>query len=46
MENLTGLGRTILAVDQDKMRLDQTVKNILAYKPLLARILKEVVIEC
>ena len=46
MEHLTGLGKTILATDPDKIRLDQAVKNILAYKPLLARIFKEVVSEC
>ncbi|SFC89930.1 hypothetical protein [Butyrivibrio sp. YAB3001] len=46
MEELTGLGKTILGTDQDKIYLDLTVKNILAYKPLLARIFKEVVYEC
>ena len=46
MELLTGLGKTIIAADPAKVRLDQTVKNILAYKPLLARILCEVVLEC
>lgn len=43
MEQLTGLGKAIVAADPDKIRLDMTVKNILAYKPLLARIFKEVV---
>ena len=46
MEQLTGLGKTIVATDPDKIRLDQAVKNILAYKPLLARIFKEVMSEC
>jgi len=46
METLTGLGKAIMAADPDKIRLDMTVKNILAYKPLLARIFKEVVSEC
>ena len=46
MEQLTGLGKAIVAADPDKIRLDMTVKNILAYKPLLARIFKEVVSEC
>ena len=46
MEQLTGLGKTIIATDQDRIHLDQTVKNILAYKPLLARIFKETVEEC
>jgi chorismate mutase len=46
MEQFTGLGKVIVATDPDKIRLDMTVKNILAYKPLLARIFKEVVSEC
>ena len=46
MEKLTGLGKSIIGTDADKIRLDQAVKNILAYKPLLARIFKEVVVEC
>ena len=46
MEQLTGMGKAIVAADPDKIRLDMTVKNILAYKPLLARIFKEVVSEC
>ena len=46
MEQFTGLGKAIAAADPDKIRLDMTVKNILAYKPLLARIFKEVVSEC
>ena len=46
MDQLTELGKTIVATDPDKIRLDQAVKNILAYKPLLARIFREVVQEC
>ena len=46
MEQLTGLGKTIVATDPDKIKLDMAVKNILAYKPILARIFKEVVSEC
>ena len=46
MKQLTELGKTIIATDPDKIRLDQAVKNTLAYKPLLARIFKEVVSEC
>ena len=34
MEVLTGLGKSILAADPDRIRLDETVKSILAYKPL------------
>ena len=46
MEKLTGLGKAIIGTDSDKIRLDRAVKNILAYKPLLARIFREVVAEC
>ena len=46
MKKLTGLGKTLIATDPDKIRLDLAVKNILAFKPLLARIFKEVVSEC
>ena len=45
-ESLTDLGKQIIATDQMRIKLDKTVKNILAYKPLLARIFKEVVVEC
>jgi hypothetical protein len=46
MEQLTELGKAIVAADPDKIRLDMTVKNILAYKRLLTRNFKEVVSEC
>lgn len=46
MEKLNGLGKAIIGTEAEKIRLDQAVKNILAYKPLLARIFKEVVTEC
>ena len=46
MEQLTGLGKAIIGTDQDKIRLDQAVKNILAYKPLLARLFAETMVEC
>ena len=46
MEQLTGLGKAIAAADSVKIKLDQTITNILAYKPLLARIFKEVISEC
>jgi len=46
MEQLTGLGRTIISSAPDKFKLDQTVKSLLAHKSFLARILKEVVSEC
>ena len=41
MEHLSEFGKAIVSTDQDKIRLDHAVKNILAYKPLLARIFKE-----
>lgn len=46
MEQLTTLGKTITATDPCKLKLDGNVKKILAYKPLLARIFKEVMEEC
>ena len=46
MEQLTELGKTVKATDPLKTKLDRTVKNILSFKPLLARIFKEVVTEC
>ena len=46
MEQLTELGKTVKAVDPLKIKLDLTVKKVMAYKPLLARIFKEVVSEC
>ena len=46
MEKLTDLGKTVRAVDPLKAKLDRTVKRVLAFKPLLARIFGEVVTEC
>lgn len=46
MAQLTTLGKTIRATDPNKIKLDGNVKNILAYKPLLARIFKEIMTEC
>lgn len=46
MEQLTGLGKAVMTTDPDKLRLDRSVKNILAYKPILTRIIKEAVTEC
>lgn len=43
MESLTEFGKTVVGVDPIKAKLDQTVKKVLAFKPLLARIFKEVV---
>ena len=38
MAQLTTLGKTIRSTDPNKIKLDGNVKNIVAYKPLLARI--------
>ena len=46
MKELNGFGKELVSADPIKIKLDQAVKKILAYKPLLARIFKEVVIEC
>ncbi|MBR4779804.1 MAG: hypothetical protein IK014_00425 [Lachnospiraceae bacterium] len=46
MEKLTELGKKIKSADPLKMKLDRTVKGVLAFKPLLARIFREVVTEC
>lgn len=46
MEQLTEFGKTIKSTESIKIKLDKTVKSILAFKPLLARIFKEVVSEC
>ena len=46
MESLTEFGKTIISVDSMKMKLDRSVKEVLSFKPLLARIFKEVVEEC
>ena len=46
MEQLTSLGKTLKGTNPTKIKLDQNVKKILAYKPLLARLFKEVMAEC
>ncbi len=46
MRELTALGKTLTGTDPNKIRLDENVKKILAYKPLLARVLKAVMDEC
>ena len=46
MEQLTTFGKRLKGTDQNKKKLDENVKKILAYKPLLARIFKEVMDEC
>lgn len=42
---MTSLGETIIEAD-DEIKLDKHIKNVLAYKPVLARIFKETVVEC
>ena len=46
MKQLTEFGKVIQSTESIKNKLDKTVKRILAFKPLLARIFKEVVVEC
>ncbi len=46
MKQLTEFGKVIQTTESIKNKLDKTVKRILAFKPLLARIFKEVVVEC
>lgn len=43
---LTDLGETITSISSGETKYDRSIKNILAYKPILARIFKETVIEC
>ena len=45
-EERTALGEEIVSMDSAEIRLDRNIKNILAYKPILARIFRETVIEC
>ena len=45
-EERTALGEEIASMDSAEIRLDRNIKNILAYKPILARIFRETVIEC
>lgn len=46
MEILNELGETIVSTPEEKTKLDNYVKNIMAFKPILARIFKETVAEC
>ena len=46
MKQLTGLGETIVSTPQQDIKLDGYIKNILAFKPILAHIFKETIIEC
>lgn len=45
MSNLTNLGESIDLADR-QIKLDGHIKNVLAYKPVLARIFKETISEC
>ena len=40
------LTQTLTAIDPDQIKLDHTIKKILANKPILARIIGAVVEEC
>ena len=46
MQEYANLAKTLITTDSDRLKVDQNVKKILAYKPLLARIFKETVAEC
>jgi predicted transposase/invertase (TIGR01784 family) len=46
MEQLNGLGEIIASTPQEDVKLDAYIKNILAFKPILARIFKETIEEC
>lgn len=45
MNELTNLGMDISSSNTD-IKYDRSIKNILAYKPILSRIFKETVVEC
>ena len=46
MEELNELAKQIAANDPIGIKLDNTVKSLFAYKPLLSRVIKETVTEC
>ena len=46
MQEQTTLAKNLISIVPDEVKLDMNVKKILGYKPLLARILKEVMSEC
>ena len=46
MKEINELAKTIAATDPIGVKLDNAVKNLFTYKPLLSRIIKETVIEC
>lgn len=45
-EIITSLGSAISNTEADRIKLDRSIKNVLSYKPMLARIFKEAIIEC
>lgn len=46
MTELNSLGQTIITMSPDDVKLDGYIKKVLAFKPILARIFKETVVEC
>ena len=40
------MAKTLIATDSDDVKLDKTIKKILSNKPILTRIIAEVVDEC
>lgn len=46
MSRLTGTGKVIASTSPEEIKLDKQIKRVLACKPILARILAEVVEEC
>ena len=46
MQENSTLAKNLISISSDEIKVDMNVKKILGYKPLLARILKEVMSEC
>lgn len=46
MRERSTLAKNLVSMPADELKVDMNVKKILAHKPLLARILKEVMAEC
>lgn len=46
MQELTHLGEAVCSADPKDLKLDRYIKNVLAFKPILARIFKEAIEEC
>ena len=46
MQEKTTFAKNLMSMASDEVKVDMNVKKILGYKPLMARILKEVMSEC